>query len=246
VDARRAARDQVSTYPATVCSPVNANWDLLVPNQSGGSRGPKKYSVNLRRRRDAQMLRALHDEHAHSLLLYVVGLTRERVIAQDIVQETPAPSVAQRGSARTDRRLRATLVVHGGQAHRQRPMALGGSRAEFLTGMVPEHAVPDTVRRPWTDSSCAPHYARCRSHTGGRYSNVTSAAHLSPKPRAPSAFHPAPSSPASTTHSARYDKKSTRRGRRQHQPQTDRLTGAQPWSPPQVRRRQVNPIQPGR
>jgi RNA polymerase sigma-70 factor (ECF subfamily) len=126
---------------------VNANWDLLVPNQSGGSRGAKEYSVNLRRRRDAEIFRALHDEHAHSLLLYVVGLTRERVIAQDIVQETPAPSVAQRGSARTDRWLRATLVVHGGQAHRQRPMALGGSRAEVLTGMVPEHAVPDTVQQ---------------------------------------------------------------------------------------------------
>jgi RNA polymerase sigma-70 factor (ECF subfamily) len=39
-------------------------------------------------RRDSELLRALHDEHAHSLLLYVVRLTRDRARAEDVVQET--------------------------------------------------------------------------------------------------------------------------------------------------------------
>jgi RNA polymerase sigma-70 factor (ECF subfamily) len=39
-------------------------------------------------RRDGELLRDLHDKHAHSLLSYVVGLTHDRANAQDIVQET--------------------------------------------------------------------------------------------------------------------------------------------------------------
>jgi RNA polymerase sigma-70 factor (ECF subfamily) len=39
-------------------------------------------------RRDGELLRALHDKHAHFLLSYVVGLTHDRANAQDIVQET--------------------------------------------------------------------------------------------------------------------------------------------------------------
>lgn len=57
---------------------------------------------------DDQLLRALHDEHAHALWTYVVGLTRgDRAKAQDVVQETllrawRTPSVLDqsRGSAR--------------------------------------------------------------------------------------------------------------------------------------------------
>lgn len=57
---------------------------------------------------DDQLLRTLHDEHAHALWTYVVGLTRgDRVRAQDVVQETllrawRTPSVLDQshGSAR--------------------------------------------------------------------------------------------------------------------------------------------------
>ena len=42
----------------------------------------------MERRCDSELLRALHDEHAHSLQSYVVGLTRDRARAQDVVQET--------------------------------------------------------------------------------------------------------------------------------------------------------------
>lgn len=37
---------------------------------------------------DAQLLRALHDEHAPALWRYVVGLTHDTALAHDIVQET--------------------------------------------------------------------------------------------------------------------------------------------------------------
>src|SRR3978361_1806183 len=38
---------------------------------------------------DEQLLRALHDEHAHALWTYVVRLTRgDQARAQDVVQET--------------------------------------------------------------------------------------------------------------------------------------------------------------
>jgi len=37
---------------------------------------------------DAQLLRALHDEHAAPLWRYVVGLTHDAALASDIVQET--------------------------------------------------------------------------------------------------------------------------------------------------------------
>jgi RNA polymerase sigma-70 factor (ECF subfamily) len=40
-------------------------------------------------RRNSDLLRALHDEHAHALWSYVVGLTNgDRGRAQDVVQET--------------------------------------------------------------------------------------------------------------------------------------------------------------
>jgi RNA polymerase sigma-70 factor (ECF subfamily) len=39
-------------------------------------------------RNDSELLRALHDEHARSLLSYVARLTRDRARAEDVVQET--------------------------------------------------------------------------------------------------------------------------------------------------------------
>jgi RNA polymerase sigma-70 factor (ECF subfamily) len=38
--------------------------------------------------RESQLLRALHDEHAAPLWRYVVGLTHDPAMAQDVVQET--------------------------------------------------------------------------------------------------------------------------------------------------------------
>lgn len=65
-------------------------------------------SVTLVDLSDDQLLRTLHDEHAHALWTYVVGLTRgDRARAQDVVQETllrawRTPSVLDQstGSAR--------------------------------------------------------------------------------------------------------------------------------------------------
>ena len=40
-------------------------------------------------RRDADLLRSLHDRHAHALWSYVIGLNGgDRARAQDVVQET--------------------------------------------------------------------------------------------------------------------------------------------------------------
>src|SRR4051794_26814220 len=44
-----------------------------------------RYSAG--QRRDSEVSQTAHDEHAHSLLSYVVGLTRDRASAQDTVQE---------------------------------------------------------------------------------------------------------------------------------------------------------------
>ena len=88
---------------------------------------------------DDRLLRTLHDEHAHALWTYVVGLTRgDRAKAQDVVQETllrawRTPSVLDqsRGSARgwlytVARRI----VIDDWRSSRSRP--------EVITDEVPE------------------------------------------------------------------------------------------------------------
>ena len=88
---------------------------------------------------DDRLLRALHDEHAHALWTYVVGLTRgDRAKAQDGVQETllrawrtPAVLDQSRGSARgwlytVARRI----VIDDWRSSRSRP--------EVVTDEVPE------------------------------------------------------------------------------------------------------------
>lgn len=93
---------------------------------------------------DDQLLRALHDEHAHALWAYVVGLTRgDHAKAQDVVQETllrawrtPAVLDQSRGSARgwlytVARRI----VIDEWRASR--------SRKELVTDAVPEPTPTD-------------------------------------------------------------------------------------------------------
>jgi RNA polymerase sigma-70 factor, ECF subfamily len=98
-------------------------------------------------RRDSELLRALHDEYAQSLLSYVVGLTSDRAGAQDVVQETLLrawrnPAVLERigGSGRgwlftVARRI----VIDQWRSASRHP--------EVLTGHVPEQAVEDTAQQ---------------------------------------------------------------------------------------------------
>ena len=103
---------------------------------------------------DEQLLRTLHDEHAHALWAYVVRLTRgDQAKAQDVVQETllrawRTPSVLDqsRGSARgwlytVARRI----VIDDWRATRSRP--------EYVTDEVPEPAAtePDAVAQRTVD-----------------------------------------------------------------------------------------------
>jgi RNA polymerase sigma-70 factor (ECF subfamily) len=112
-----------------------------MPREGRGS------SVDLRPRRDDELLRALHDKHAHSLLSYVVGLTNDRANAQDIVQETllrawrsPASlertGGAERGWLFTVARH---IVIDQWRSASRRP--------EVLTDLVPEHAVQDPAQQ---------------------------------------------------------------------------------------------------
>ena len=95
---------------------------------------------------DADLMRALHDEHAHVLWAYVVRLTGgDRARAQDVVQETLLrawrnPSVLDQstGSARgwlftVARRI----VIDDWRTSR--------ARAELVTADVPERASPDAT-----------------------------------------------------------------------------------------------------
>jgi RNA polymerase sigma-70 factor (ECF subfamily) len=88
---------------------------------------------------DDQLLRALHDEHAHALWAYVVRLTRgDRAKAQDVVQETllrawrtPAVLDQSRGSPRSWLYTVARrIVIDDWRASRSRP--------EVVTDVVPE------------------------------------------------------------------------------------------------------------
>ena len=103
--------------------------------------------MDLRLRHDAELLRAVHDKHAHSLLSYVVGLTNDRANAQDIVQETllrawrsPASlertGGAERGWLFTVARH---IVIDQWRSASRRP--------EVLTDLVPEQAVQDTAQQ---------------------------------------------------------------------------------------------------
>jgi len=97
-------------------------------------------------RNDSDLLRALHDEHAHALWTYVVGLTAgDRGRAQDVVQETMIrawrnPAILRQvGSVRgwlftVARRI----VIDEWRSTRRRP--------EVLTDQVPDQTLTDTAQ----------------------------------------------------------------------------------------------------
>ena len=95
--------------------------------------------------RDAQLLRALHDEHAAALWSYVTSLLHgDRVRAQDVVQETLlrawrnptvlADPATSRGWLYTVARR---IVIDEWRAARRRP--------ETITDQLPEQAIADAA-----------------------------------------------------------------------------------------------------
>lgn len=87
---------------------------------------------------EATLLRALHNEHAAALWRYVVRLTGDRALAEDIVQETlmrawRKPSVLNQGDASARAWLftvARNLVIDGKRSAR--------ARREVETGELPE------------------------------------------------------------------------------------------------------------
>jgi RNA polymerase sigma-70 factor (ECF subfamily) len=98
-------------------------------------------------RRDSELLRALHDQYAQSLLSYVVGLTSDRAGAQDIVQETMLrawrnTAVLERSSGSVRGWLFTVarhIVIDQWRSASRRP--------EVLSDRVPEQTVQDAVRK---------------------------------------------------------------------------------------------------
>jgi RNA polymerase sigma-70 factor (ECF subfamily) len=99
--------------------------------------------------RDAELLRALHDQHAQALWSYVVGLTNgDRGRAQDVVQETmlrawrtPAVLEQANGSGRSWLFTVAKRIVID-------EWRSAGRRPRVVTDRVPEQAVgADTAQQ---------------------------------------------------------------------------------------------------
>ncbi len=101
------------------------------------------------RGRDADLLRALHDQHAHALWSYVVGLTNgDRGRAQDVVQETllrawrnPAVLEQTGGSGRSWLfTVAKRIVIDEWRSARRRP--------QVVTDHIPEQTVvADTAQQ---------------------------------------------------------------------------------------------------
>jgi RNA polymerase sigma-70 factor (ECF subfamily) len=98
--------------------------------------------------RASDQLRSLHDQHAHALWSYVVGLTGgDRGRAQDVVQETllrawrnPAGLERHGGSGRAWLfTVAKRIVIDEWRAARRRP--------EVVTEQVPEQPVEDTAQQ---------------------------------------------------------------------------------------------------
>lgn len=102
--------------------------------------------------RDAELLRALHDQHAHALWSYVVGLTGgDRGRAQDVVQETllrawrnPAVLEQAGGSGRSWLfTVAKRIVIDEWRAARRRP--------QVVTDQVPDRAVLEDTQQQAVD-----------------------------------------------------------------------------------------------
>jgi RNA polymerase sigma-70 factor (ECF subfamily) len=98
-------------------------------------------------RGDADLLRALHDQHAHALWSYVVGLTGgDRGRAQDVVQETllrawrnPAVLEHAGGSGRSWLfTVAKRIVIDQWRSASRRP--------ELVTDQLPEQTSEDTAQ----------------------------------------------------------------------------------------------------
>jgi RNA polymerase sigma-70 factor, ECF subfamily len=109
------------------------------------SRAVERHAVQLRS--DTELLRALHDEHANSLLSYVVGLTHDRARAEDVVQETllragrNAAALERGGGSRRSWLFTVArrIVIDQWRSASHRP--------EVLTDNVPEQPVQDTAQQ---------------------------------------------------------------------------------------------------
>ncbi len=101
----------------------------------------------MERRGDSELLWALHDEHARPLLSYVVGLTRDRARAEDVVQETLLrawcnPSVLER----TGGSERGWLFTVAGRIVIDQWRS-ASRRHEVLADHVPETCVEDASQQ---------------------------------------------------------------------------------------------------
>src|SRR4051794_25131958 len=104
-----------------------------------------RYSAG--QRRDSEVSQTAHDEHAHSLLSYVVGLTRDRASAQDTVQEelqraSRTKDVLERAGGSGRRRLwtmARRIVMDQWRSSSRRP--------EALTDHVPAATVAEAAQQ---------------------------------------------------------------------------------------------------
>jgi RNA polymerase sigma-70 factor (ECF subfamily) len=109
------------------------------------SRATKGHFVEVRG--DPELLLALHDQYAKSLLSYVVGMTSDRAGAQDVVQETLLrawrnPAVLERTSGSGGGWLFTVakhIVIDQWRSASRNP--------EVLTDHLPEQPVDDTVQQ---------------------------------------------------------------------------------------------------
>lgn len=82
---------------------------------------------------DDELLRVIYEEHAASLLWYVIGLTGDRLLAEDVVQETmlrvwrhPEASAPSRGPLRPWLiTVARNIVIDKARARKARPAEVG-------------------------------------------------------------------------------------------------------------------------